>query len=135
MAASGFTYALKAGLILAISGVACLSLVMAVDNFTRYRTSSELDARQRQQFELLLRKTEATLKKVAAEIGAGNVEANPSRNKGKDNSSCRYCDFKDACQFDTTMRKDKFRVVKSLSDALVFERLREEAAKGGMHDE
>ena len=88
-----------------------------------------------EQFELLLRKTEATLKKVAAEIGAGNVEANPSRNKGKDNSSCRYCDFKDACQFDTTMRKDKFRVVKSLSDALVFERLREEAAKGGMHDE
>ncbi|MBQ7492210.1 MAG: PD-(D/E)XK nuclease family protein [Clostridia bacterium] len=82
-----------------------------------------------EQFELLLRKTEATLRRVAVEIGAGDLEANPFR-KGSGQSSCDYCDFKDACQFDHTMRKDKYRVLKTLSNQRVFERLREEEERG-----
>lgn len=77
----------------------------------------------------LLRKTEQILRKIARQIGGGDVEAAPYR-KGRDHTACDYCDFKDACLFDTTMKKDKLRFLPNEKNARVHEILEEEEQKG-----
>ena len=58
-------------------------------------------------------------------IAEGDIEATPYRT-GRDDSPCRFCDFKDACHFDPTMKKDKLRFLPVESPARVHEILEEE---------
>lgn len=73
----------------------------------------------------LIRKTESILRRIASQISRGDVEANPYR-VGYDQTSCRFCDYKDACHFDPTMKKDKFRFLPVRSPAKVHEILEQE---------
>lgn len=85
-------------------------------------------AATREQLERLLRKTEDTLRRIAREIGAGDVEATPYR-KNRDETPCTYCDFRDACHFDDTMKKDQLRFLPGEKAARVHEILLEEEQK------
>lgn len=73
----------------------------------------------------LLRKTEDTLRRIAREIAQGDIETTPYRT-GRDDSPCRFCDFREACHFDPTLKKDKLRFLPVESPARVHEILREE---------
>lgn len=73
----------------------------------------------------LLRKTEDCLRRIARQIAEGDIEATPYRT-GRDDSPCRFCDFKEACHFDPTMKKDKLRFLPVESPARVHEILEEE---------
>ena len=73
----------------------------------------------------LLRKTEESLRRIAREIADGDIEATPYRT-GRDDSPCRFCDFREACHFDPTLKKDKLRFLPAESPARVHEILQEE---------
>ena len=73
----------------------------------------------------LLRKTEETLRSIAREIASGDIEATPYRT-GRDESPCRFCDFREACHFDPTLKKDKLRFLPVESPARVHEILQQE---------
>lgn len=73
----------------------------------------------------LLRRTQEELEKIALCLAAGDVEATPYR-KGREFSACEWCDFKTACHFDATMKKDHFRVCRSLGNREVLTQLAEE---------
>ncbi|MBQ4578765.1 MAG: PD-(D/E)XK nuclease family protein [Clostridia bacterium] len=73
----------------------------------------------------LLRKTEDSLRQIARQIAAGDIEATPYR-VGRDETPCRFCDFREACHFDPTLRKDNYRFLPAESPARVHEILKEE---------
>ena len=73
----------------------------------------------------LLRKTESCLRRIARQIAEGDIEATPYR-AGREDTPCRYCDFKDACHFDPTLKKDKLRFLPVESPARVHAILEEE---------
>ena len=73
----------------------------------------------------LLRKTETTLRRIARDIAGGDIEATPYRT-GRDDTPCRFCDFREACHFDPTLKKDKLRFLPVESPARVHEILEQE---------
>lgn len=73
----------------------------------------------------LLRKTEDNLRQIARLIAGGDIEASPYRVE-RDKTACQYCDFKEACHFDPTLKKDKLRFLPAESPARVYEILEEE---------
>lgn len=76
----------------------------------------------------LLRKTERTLRRIAREIAGGGLEATPYRT-GRDDTPCRYCDFREACHFDTGLRRDRLRFLPTQTPAQVHALLAEEEAR------
>ena len=70
----------------------------------------------------LLRRTEAVLQEIGTSLAGGDVEATPYR-KGFDFTACQWCDYRAACHFDTTMKKDTYRVNPTLDNAEVHEKL------------
>ena len=73
----------------------------------------------------LLRKTEDCLRRIARQIAEGDIEATPYRT-GREDTPCRFCDFKEACHFDPTLHKDNLRFLPVESPARVHEILKEE---------
>ena len=73
----------------------------------------------------LLRKTESCLRRIARQIAEGDIEATPYRT-GREDTPCRFCDYKEACHFDPTMKKDKLRFLPVESPARVHQILEEE---------
>lgn len=67
-----------------------------------------------QQLGRLLRKTEDILRQIARQVSAGDIEADPYR-MGRDESVCKYCDYREACHFDSTMEKDRLRYLPPMS--------------------
>ena len=73
----------------------------------------------------LLRKTEDNLRHIARQIAEGDIEASPYRVE-RDKTACQYCDFKEACHFDPTLKKDQLRFLPAEPPARVYEILEEE---------
>ena len=73
----------------------------------------------------LLRKTEDNLRHIARQIAEGDIEASPYRVE-RDKTACQYCDFKEACHFDSTLKKDQLRFLPAEPPARVYEILEEE---------
>ena len=73
----------------------------------------------------LLRKTESCLRRIARQIAEGDIEATPYRT-GREDTPCRFCDYKEACHFDPTMKKDKLRFLPVETPARVHQILEEE---------
>ncbi len=78
----------------------------------------------------LLRKTEAMLRTLARTIADGDIEATPYRT-GREDTPCRYCDFREACHFDPSLKKDKLRFLPVETPARVHEILQEEEEQEG----
>lgn len=74
-----------------------------------------------EQLARLLQLTERKTLEAADLLLHGDVEARPYED-GQENV-CRYCDFRDACHFDPTMKKDRFRRLPHLPEAQVHEAL------------
>ena len=77
-----------------------------------------------EELERLLRLTEAQAARAAALVRAGDVEAQPYEDGQR--TACDWCDYKTACHFDPTMRKDRLRRLDHCPDGEVHERLRRE---------
>jgi ATP-dependent helicase/nuclease subunit B len=73
----------------------------------------------------LLRQTETVLQEIGASLANGDIEATPYR-KGFDFTACQWCDYRAACHFDTTMKKDTYRFHPAMDNAEVHARLEAE---------
>lgn len=91
--------------------------------------TADSHAASRAQFERLLRLAERRAEQAAALVRAGDVEARPYETDQR-RSICDWCDFRDACHFDPTMKKDRLRRLRAMPDAEVHAMLeREEETK------
>ncbi|MEA4920700.1 MAG: PD-(D/E)XK nuclease family protein [Clostridiaceae bacterium] len=82
-----------------------------------------------QELGLLLDKTNNNLREIARTISKGNIEANPY-SFGGGRSYCDWCPFRQACQFDTDMEKDKYRYFKSYKNDEVIALIEKEKEEG-----
>ncbi len=73
----------------------------------------------------LLRRTEQVLYGIGCSLAAGDIEATPYR-KGFDFTACQWCDYRAACHFDITMKKDRYRVHPTLDNDTVHAILAED---------
>ncbi len=73
----------------------------------------------------LLRRTQQVLTDIGCSLAEGNIEATPYR-KGYDFTACQWCDYRTACHFDVTMKKDSYRVHPTLDNLSVHAKLAEE---------
>ena len=73
----------------------------------------------------LVRGVDRQLRHIAQQIAQGDIEAQPV-STGPDWSACDWCPFRDACHFDETMKKDRWRKIRVLPDSQVYARLQEE---------
>ena len=76
-------------------------------------------------FERLTRGVDRQLRRIAQQISQGDIEAQPLTT-GPDWSACDWCPYRDACHFDETMKKDRRKKIKALSDEQTFAQLRQE---------
>lgn len=82
-----------------------------------------------QELGLLLDKTDNNLKTIAGMISKGSIEANPYA-FGGGRSYCDWCPFRQACQFDTDMKRDQYRYFKSYKNDEVLTLLEKEKEEG-----
>jgi ATP-dependent helicase/nuclease subunit B len=76
------------------------------------------------------------VRKTLASIGSGLLEGNVliSPYKKRSITACTYCSFKPVCQFDTSMRGNRYRIVPDFKDDEYWNLMREagKAADSGM---
>lgn len=84
----------------------------------------------RDQFALLMDHMERTLTEITRQIRGGNIDASPWYRNANANG-CQYCDYKEACHFETGNQKDSVRHMKKVDDQEIWERIREEAEHDG----
>ena len=63
----------------------------------------------REQFNMLREYVRETIVKLCEEMLNGNIDIHPV--KKSNNSCCDYCDFKAICQFDSTIKNNKYNTV------------------------
>jgi len=63
-----------------------------------------------EQFNLLSKYVEILLKKEGKQMQEGDISIKPYKNK--QTTSCEYCEFASICQFDTTLKDNKYRIMK-----------------------
>jgi ATP-dependent helicase/nuclease subunit B len=74
-----------------------------------------------EQFELLRKYVRSTIAKLCEEILEGNISLSPCKNKIKD--SCKYCFYSAICQFDTSMRGNRYRIIKDRAEEEIWKEI------------
>jgi len=72
----------------------------------------------REQFELLKKHVTRLITAICEEIMKGNVSISPY--KKKKSTPCDYCGFKPVCQFDATMKENRYRLLKDIDDEEIW---------------
>lgn len=62
-----------------------------------------------EEFDILRKYVKNTVKKLCGEMISGNIGIDPYKNKNV--TSCDFCTYSAICQFDTTMRDNKYRIL------------------------
>jgi ATP-dependent helicase/nuclease subunit B len=70
------------------------------------------------QFDKLRQHVRKLLGKMGDEIYNGNVEINPFRKKQM--TACTYCSFLSICQFDTSLKGNRYRILDEIKDDEVW---------------
>jgi ATP-dependent helicase/nuclease subunit B len=71
-----------------------------------------------EQFELLRKYVRETLVSLCEDMLSGNIEIKPSKEKRY--SACNFCSYSAICQFDSTMKDNKYRYVNKKKDEEVW---------------
>ncbi|MFL0197537.1 helicase-exonuclease AddAB subunit AddB [Clostridium sp. WILCCON 0269] len=72
----------------------------------------------KKQFELLRKYVRNTIAGLCEKILSGNIEVTPYKNKAQ--NGCSYCDYSAICQFDTSIRGNKYKVIKDKNDEEIW---------------
>lgn len=73
----------------------------------------------REQFDLLRKYVRETLVNLCEDMLSGNIEIKPS--KEKSHSACNFCSYSAICQFDSSMKDNKYRYVNKKKDEEIWE--------------
>jgi len=76
-----------------------------------------------EQFQLLRKYVRDTIANLCEEILEGNISLSPCKNKIKD--SCKYCIYSAICQFDTSMKGNKYRIIKDKTEEEIWKEIEE----------
>jgi ATP-dependent helicase/nuclease subunit B len=76
-----------------------------------------------EQFQLLRKYVRDTIANLCEEILEGNISLSPCKNRVKD--SCKYCIYSAICQFDTSMKGNKYRVIKDKTEDEIWKEIEE----------
>lgn len=82
-----------------------------------------------EQFELLRNHVKNLLSNLSQEMLKGDVSINPYKKKGF--TSCAYCSYSSICQFDTSFRDNKYRVIEDRKDEEVWDLIKANVKTGG----
>lgn len=72
----------------------------------------------KRQFEILRKYVRNTIADLCKKILTGNIEVNPYKDKTK--RGCSYCEYSAICQFDTSIKGNKYRIIEDKSDEEVW---------------
>ena len=78
----------------------------------------------------LRRHIDKVIRDIAREVGGGNISADPCYRSEQD-IVCRYCDYAPVCHFDDGSRGEHRHYLYPVSGKQFWERMEEEAEKGG----
>lgn len=76
-----------------------------------------------EQFEQLRKHVRKLLTQMGEEILGGNVDIKPYKKKRI--TSCAYCAYASVCQFDLTIKGNRYKIIKDRKDAEVWENMKE----------
>ncbi|MBI6874141.1 helicase-exonuclease AddAB subunit AddB [Clostridium aciditolerans] len=76
-----------------------------------------------EQFQLLRKYVKDTIAELCEHILEGNIDINPCKKKNK--NSCEYCIYPAICQFDTTIKDNKYRILEDKSNEEVWQAIEE----------
>lgn len=62
-----------------------------------------------EEFDVLRNYVKSTVKNLCGEMVSGNINIDPYKNKN--GTSCDFCSYSAICQFDTTMKENKYRIL------------------------
>ncbi|NTV90801.1 MAG: helicase-exonuclease AddAB subunit AddB, partial [Clostridiales bacterium] len=89
-------------------------------------------AASREQFGLLRSHIRKTLAGLGAEIVKGNVAASPYKKRNV--TACTWCAYSAVCQFDLSLKDNKYRILRELDDDQVWNRIRNELSHDNGED-
>lgn len=80
-----------------------------------------------EEFELIQKYTDDTIKEISKEILKGKIDINPYYNKKS--TPCDYCEYKSICRFDPQNRDNKYNIISNLEKEEIFEKMRQKLEK------
>jgi ATP-dependent helicase/nuclease subunit B len=93
----------------------------------------EISTASLEQFKLLRQYVRGAIEDICEQVLEGNISINPYRKKGV--SPCRYCPYSSICQFDPSVKGNKYRVLKEIKEEEAWELMKKEVeskGKGGL---
>lgn len=86
-------------------------------------------------FDMLMEFIMNKLQNLCEEMLSGNIKVRPLKEIGSEGTgACEYCDFSSFCGFDTSLKDNKYNLVRRLTNEEVFNKIREELDDGeGIH--
>lgn len=88
---------------------------------------SQTSAATLEQFELLRKYSRTMVIKLCEDMLSGNISINPY--KQNKNTPCEYCSFKSICQFDPSIKENKYKYLNDKKKEEVWELMRKEVEK------
>lgn len=80
---------------------------------------------EKEELDQLIIHVKNIIKEIGIEILKGNVKIEPC--KTKQHTACDFCEFKSICQFDTSIRNNKHRILLDLKDEDVITKIKNES--------
>lgn len=81
-----------------------------------------------EEFELLRKFARKMVMNICEDMLSGNISIKPF--KQSKNTPCEYCSFKSICQFDASIKENKYRYLNDKKKEEVWELMRKEVSKG-----
>lgn len=77
-----------------------------------------------EEFEVIRKYVKDLIKNLCEDMLDGNISISPYKNKDK--NSCTFCNYSAICQFDTTLKDNKYKIINKKSDDEIIKTMREE---------
>ncbi len=77
-----------------------------------------------EEFEVIRKYVKNLIKDLCEDMLGGNISIAPYKNKDK--NSCTFCNYSSICQFDTTLKDNKYKIINKKSDDEVINTMRGE---------
>ena len=67
-----------------------------------------------EEFEVIRKYVKETIKDICEDMLDGNISISPYKNKDK--NSCEFCEYSSICQFDSSLKDNKYKIINKKSD-------------------
>ncbi|MNO99955.1 ATP-dependent helicase/deoxyribonuclease subunit B [compost metagenome] len=89
--------------------------------------SSTSSVATEEQFETLRKYVNYKIKEICSDMLKGNIKINPA--KESNFAYCDFCDYSSVCQFDTSLKDNKYKLIKLKKKEEVWQEMQEDIKK------